>query len=257
MFFKKYKIKNFKQHKFNFLIVKAYDYHLEITLNRTEKKNALNKAMIDELALCTDYANFDDSIRAVVYKSKGNIFCSGLDLIDFKENSSSTQIADIFNKLHKPKLVVLEGNVYAGGVLIVACANYVIAKNDVKLSLPEVKRGLYPFQVMDSLFRSMPKKFVVDWCIRGKEMTALECKKLNLINEVGDNNLISLTQDWIDDIISISPNAVKNGLRVYEELYIDNDKIDKLNNELEQLKNSDDFVEGINAFKEKRNPKWK
>jgi len=257
MFFDKKKIKNFEIISFEHLIVEIENNHLAITLNRANKKNALNSKMIEELAICTDYANFNDSIRAVIYKSDGDTFCSGLDLNDFKDSKNSIQLADIFNKLHKPKLVVLEGNVYAGGVLIVACANHVISKNDVKLSLPEVKRGLYPFQVMDSLFRSMPKKSVIDWCINGKEMTSEQCKKLNLIDEVCDNNLMDLCQNWIDQTLSMSPSAVKTGLRVYDELYIDNDKIDKLNKELNDLKKSDDFVEGIKAFKEKRKPKWK
>ena len=76
MFFKKEEIKSFNKKEFNFLIVKICDHHLEITLNRTEKKNALNSEMINELALCTDYANHEDSIRAVIYKSNGNVFCS-------------------------------------------------------------------------------------------------------------------------------------------------------------------------------------
>ena len=256
MFFSKEKIKKFDTIKFNFLRVKKFDNHLEITLNRPEKKNALSFEMINELALCTDYANLHDSVRAVVYKSNGEIFCSGLDLIDFKDKENSIQLADIFNKLHKPKLVILEGDVYAGGILIVACANYVISKNNVKLSLPEVKRGLYPFQVMNSLLRSMPKKSVLDWCIRGKEMTAEDCKKLNLINEI-DDDLIKLSNKWLDDIIMMSPNAIKNGLRVFEESYIDDDKIKILNKELKELKKSNDFLEGVNAFKEKRKPRWK
>ena len=256
MFFSKEKIEKFDTIRFNFLRVKKFDNHLEITLNRPEKKNALSFEMINELALCTDYANLHDSVRAVVYKSNGEIFCSGLDLIDFKDKENSIQLADIFNKLYKPKLVVLEGDVYAGGILIVACANYVISKNNVKLSLPEVKRGLYPFQVMDSLFRSMPKKSVIDWCIRGKEMTAEDCKKLNLINEI-DDDLIKLSNKWLDDIIMMSPNAIKNGLRVFEESYIDDDKIKILNKELKELKKSNDFLEGVNAFKEKRKPRWK
>ena len=256
MFFSKEKIEKFDTIKFNFLRVKKFDNHLEITLNRPERKNALSFEMINELALCTDYANLHDSVRAVVYKSNGEIFCSGLDLIDFKDKENSIQLADIFNKLHKPKLVILEGDVYAGGILIVACANYVISKNNVKLSLPEVKRGLYPFQVMDSLFRSMPKKSVIDWCIRGKEMTAEDCKKLNLINEI-DDDLIKLSNKWLDDIIMMSPNAIKNGLRVFEESYIDDDKIKILNKELKELKKSNDFLEGVNAFKEKRKPRWK
>ena len=256
MFFSKEKIEKFDTIKFNFLRVKKFDNHLEITLNRPKKKNALSFEMINELAMCTDYANHNDSVRAVVYKSNGEIFCSGLDLIDFKDKENSIQLADIFNKLYRPKLVVLEGDVYAGGILIVACANYVISKNNVKLSLPEVKRGLYPFQVMDSLFRCMPKKSVIDWCIRGKEMTAEDCKKLNLINEI-DDDLIKLSNKWLDDIIMMSPNAIKNGLRVFEESYIDDDKIKILNKELKELKKSNDFLEGVNAFKEKRKPRWK
>ena len=256
MFFSKEKIEKFDTIKFNFLRVKKFDNHLEITLNRPKKKNALSFEMINELAMCTDYANHNDSVRAVVYKSNGEIFCSGLDLIDFKDKENSIQLADIFNKLYRPKLVVLEGDVYAGGILIVACANYVISKNNVKLSLPEVKRGLYPFQVMDSLFRCMPKKSVIDWCIRGKEMTAEDCKKLNLINEI-DDDLIKLSNKWLDDIIIMSPNAIKNGLRVFEESYIDYDKIKILNKELKELKKSNDFLEGVNAFKEKRKPRWK
>ena len=242
MFFSKEKIKNFSENDFNFLKIKIKTDYIEITLNRPEKKNALNSEMINELALCTDYANQKDSIRAVVYKSTGEVFCSGLDLIDFKENESKIQLADIFNKLYKPKLVVLEGDVYAGGILIVACANYVISKNNIKLSLPEVKRGLFPYQVMDSLFRTMPKRTVIDWCIRGKEMNAIECQKLNLIQETDSKDL---------DI-----KANKSGLKTFEELYIDNNSIKKLNQELKKLKKSEDFIEGINAFKEKRKPKW-
>jgi len=257
MFFNKEKIKNFNELQFNFLIVKINNHTLEITLNRPKKKNALNSEMLNELALCTDYANFNDSIRAVTYNSNCDIFCSGLDLIDFKKNPNNIALADIFNKLHKPKLVILEGDVHAGGVLIVACANYVISKHNVKLSLPEVNRGLFPLQVMDSLFRIMPKKSVIDWCIRGKKMTAEECEKLNLIDEVSDNDLENLCQLWINDIISVSPNAIKNGLRIFEESYIDKDNIKKLNKELKKLRKSDDFKEGVSAFKEKRKPRWK
>ena len=68
---------------------------------------------------------------------------------------------------------------------------------------------------------------------------------------------MDLCQNWIDQTLSMSPNAIRTGLRVYDELYIDNDKIDKLNKELNELKKSDDFTEGIKAFKEKRKPKWK
>ena len=67
MFFDKKKIKNFEIISFEHLIVEIENNHLAITLNRANKKNALNSKMIEELAICTDYANFNDSIRAVIY----------------------------------------------------------------------------------------------------------------------------------------------------------------------------------------------
>ena len=69
MFFDKKKIKNFEIISFEHLIVEIENNHLAITLNRANKKNALNSKMIEELAICTDYANFNDSIRAVIYRS--------------------------------------------------------------------------------------------------------------------------------------------------------------------------------------------
>jgi len=257
MFFDKKKIENFETISFKDLIVKVEANHIEITLNRVNKKNALNSKMIEDLAICTDYANFNDSIRAVIYKSTGDTFCAGLDLNDFKESKNSIQLADIFNKLHKPKLVVLEGNVYAGGVLIVACANHVISRKKVKLSLPEVKRGLFPFQVMDSLLRIMPERIVIDWCTKGKTLDVEYCRKHNLIQEIEESNITNSTNKWIDQITKMSPNAIKSGLKAYDELYLDDEKIQKLNIELRELKNSNDFLEGIKAFNEKRNPRWK
>ena len=247
MFFDKKKIENFETISFDHLIVKIEINHIEIILIRANIKNALNSKMIEELAMCT----------AVIYKSIGDTFCAGLDLNDFKESENRIQIADIFNKLYKPKLVVLEGNVYAGGLLIVACANHVISKKDVKLSLPEVKRGLFPFQVMDSLLRIMPERIVIDWCTKGKTLDVEYCKTYNLVQEIEESNITLNINKWINQITKMSPNAIKSGLKAYEELYIDDEKIQKLNIELRGLKNSNDFLEGIKAFNEKRNPKWK
>ena len=88
-------------------------------------------------------------------------------------------------------------------------------------------------------------------------MNVTELKELNLIDEIEDFEIENKIKLWINDIIKMSPNAIKTGLKKYEEFYIDNDIIEKLNIELKKLKKSNDFKEGINAFIEKRNPKWK
>ncbi|MGY8923816.1 MAG: enoyl-CoA hydratase-related protein, partial [Flavobacteriales bacterium] len=81
--------------------------------------------------------------------------------------NSKVLIGELFNKLYKPKICQLEGDVYAGGFLIVAGCNYVVAKKNIVLGLPEVKRGIFPFQVMESLSKVISIRNIMDWCIRG------------------------------------------------------------------------------------------
>ena len=76
-------------------------------------------------------------------------------------------IGNLFNSLYKPKLAVVGGNVYAGACLIVAGCNYVISAANLTFSLPEVKRGIFPLQVMESLSHIIGLKKTIDWCIRG------------------------------------------------------------------------------------------
>lgn len=256
MLIKDQKIEDFINHDFKFLKIKIGDSFLEIILNRPEKKNALNRLMIRELAICTDYANATKKIRVVIYKSIGDTFCSGLDLKELSDENIF--LADIFNKLHKPKIAVIDGNVHAGGVLIVTSCNYAICTNEVMMTLPEVKRGLFPFQVMDSLFRIMSEKKALDWCIRGYNLNAQQCKEFNIIQELCSvEEIDEILKTLIEEYSLGSPNAIKNGLKIFEEIYINDHVIKRLNNALDNLKNSDDVIEGVSAFKEKRLPKWK
>lgn len=256
MLIKDQKIEDFINHDFKFLKVKIGDNFLEIILNRPEKKNALNHLMIRELGICTDYANATKKIRVVIYKSIGDTFCSGLDLNELSDKNIF--LADIFNKLHKPKIAVINGNVHAGGVLIVASCNYAICTNEVIMTLPEVKRGLFPFQVMDSLFRTMSEKKALDWCMRGYNLNAKQCKKMNIVQELCSiEEIDGILKKLIEEYSLASPNAIKNALKIFEEIYIDDNIIKRLNDALDNLKKSDDLIEGVSAFKEKRLPRWK
>lgn len=242
---------------FKHLKVKENNFVLEITLNRPEKKNAIGSLMLDELMKCTMYANKNNFIRAVVYRSTGNIFCSGLDLYDFKESNNSNSLLEIFNQLHKPKLAVVEGDAYGGGVLLILCCNYVVSKSNIQLCLPEVDRGLFPFQVLYALIKVMPAKKALDWCLRGSSVSALDCVKMNVIDEINDIDLEENVSNWVQTITKKSPNAIVSGLKSFQNIYVDKKIIGKLNGELHKLKESDDFIEGIKSFREKRKPRWK
>jgi enoyl-CoA hydratase/carnithine racemase len=92
-------------------------------------------------------------------------------------------------------------------MLIMTGCNYVVTKPSVEFGLPEVKRGLYPFQVMSSLLEVMPARKVIDWCITGKSISAEEVLTDGLITHVTEN-----IEDKVNEILSTlfenSPNAI-------------------------------------------------
>jgi methylglutaconyl-CoA hydratase len=255
MFFKEEYIENYDFSLNKFTLINIVDNFLEITLNRNEKKNALSTEMIKELAVCTDYANTKNEIRGVIYKSSGDTFCAGLDLKNLKTNEDIF-LGDVFNKLEKPKLAVIEGNVYGGGLLFLSCSDFIIAKKDLIFSLTETKRGLFPYQIMHSFSMVMPPKIALKLCVHASTFNSEEAKKYNLIDFITDDIELQI-REWKKSINQGSPNAINSGIKVFNKLYHNNDTIAYLNKELDLLKESDDAKEGIKAFIEKRDPKWK
>ena len=92
-------------------------------------------------------------------------------------------LGQILTEVHKPIISKVEGNVYAGGYIYLACSTYVIASDDLEFSLPEVKRGIFPMQVMGLLMRVMMPRNIIDWCIRGYSLSAKKAKKWGLISK--------------------------------------------------------------------------
>ena len=168
---------------------------LALTLDRADKKNALHPQMVNEIAYALHYAHFEKDVWIVVMAAKGNVFCAGADLkamAGFVEPNDSTipkptgelLIGELFNKVYKPTIAKVTGDVYAGGFFFLAGCNIVVSQDDVKFGLPEVKRGLYPFQVMAALLKVMPARKVVDWCIRGYNLPVAEAERYGLVSQV-------------------------------------------------------------------------
>ena len=150
------------EQRFAFIQIDNSDHVLTITLDREKKRNALHPQMVNEIAYALHYAHFEKSIWMVVIRSKGKVFCAGADLkamaglIEPNDStipapSGEVLIGELFNKVFKPTITVVDGDVYAGGFFFLAGCNIVLAQEGVKFGLPEVKRGLYPFQVMAAL----------------------------------------------------------------------------------------------------------
>mgnify|MGYP003302473212 FL=1 len=130
---------------------------------------------------------------------------------------------------YKPKLAIVEGNVYAGGLLIVAGCNYVLSLKDITFSLPEVKRGIFPLQVMQSISSIIGLKKTIDWCIRSYKINAEIAKEWGLVDEIcNKENIQNTVNKWIDGFSGNSNKAIEFGLKAFQEHFHKNSNHEKL-----------------------------
>ena len=231
---------NFWENKFHFLNINKKDEVFYLTLNRANKKNALHPQMQNEIAFCFDYISQNNEIKLVVIQSTGDTFSAGADLKALSNNiephnstipnpNKKIILGNLFNNLYKPKLAVVEGNVYAGGLLIVAGCNYVLSLKDITLSLPEVKRGIFPLQVMQSISSIIGLKKTIDWCIRGYKINAEIAKQWGLVDEISDKEKVqNSVKKWIEDFSGNSNKAIEFGLKAFQEHFHKNSNHEKL-----------------------------
>jgi enoyl-CoA hydratase/carnithine racemase len=271
MLYSNEQLNEFSNHKFAHLLVEENNHLLTLTLNRPEKKNALNPTLFKELAYTLSYAHHNRNIWAVVIAANGDVFCAGADLKSFSGNTeqvistvpepkNEVVLGDIFNSLHKPCIAKVHAPVYAGGFLIVCGCTHVIASKNATFSLPEVKRGLFPFQVMQSMLQIMPARTVLDWCIRAKTLSTEEARQIGLVTKVVDaEKLNDEVQQLVDEIFQFSPSAIRLGLEAFDNLK--NIPAKEAHSYLKQMLGeciqTEDAAEGMAAFIEKRKPVWK
>ncbi|GAA4407998.1 enoyl-CoA hydratase [Nibrella viscosa] len=261
-----------QRYAFRHLLINYDDHVLTVTLNRPEKKNALNPALLNELAFALSYAHYEKKVWMVVLGAKGDTFCAGMDLQNLSqpaeevndetrvpEPAGPVRLAELFAGVHKPCIARVQGSVYAGGFLLVAGCTYAISVDSASFSLPEVKRGLFPFQVMASLLALMPARTVLDLCLRAKSIPATRALQLGLVTEVAEaENLDNAVRRLLQELKQFSPLAIQFGLRAYQQLKsLPPDQHQAfLFEQFQQIQQTADAREGMTAFLEKRHPHW-
>ena len=264
-------LRKFNEQTFAYVETELKDNVFTITLNRPEKKNALTPIFFKELAYSLEYAASTREVWAVVIAAKGDVFCAGADLKSFAgapEEANSTVpdaegeivIGNVFNSLHKPCIAKVGAPVYAGGFLIICGCTHVIAADDATFSLPEVKRGLFPFQVMQSMLQIMPARAVLDFCMRAKTVNAAEAENIGLISKaVAKENLEAEVNSLVAEILQYSPSGIRLGLEAFDNLKSipPAEAHNYLKQMLGEALQTEDAAEGLKAFAEKRKPVWK
>ena len=243
---------------------------MTLTLNRPEVKNAINSAMTNELLYCLEYAKEKRDIRVVVIAAKGTLFCSGGDLKMMSGSQSETRssvphqgdFADITRKIrgiYKPVIVKAQGPVMAGALLITCSATHVVASDKVTFSAPEIKRGLWPYMVMASLFRVMPRRAGLDFIMRGYNIDAQQAKEWGLASEVVEaEQLDERVSQLAQELANLAPGTMQLGLEAFyhQENQTVAEALPYLQRMLTKTLASPDAQEGISAFIQKREAKW-
>ena len=169
---------------------------LTITLNRPEKRNALNDGLINDLKVALREADRGETLRAVIIKGAGKDFCSGADLSALRKISESDvlenhddadNLRELFSLIRKVKIPVIaavHGRALAGGCGLATACDLVLATETARFGYPEVKIGFVPAMVMAILRRNVSEKRAFALATQGFEFDAVTAAEFGLINEV-------------------------------------------------------------------------
>lgn len=272
MFFTESDIQIYSKVNFQLIKIKHEGKLFTITLNRPEKRNAFTPTMLQELAFALAYAHQSQDIWCVLIEAEGPAFCAGMDLTIFQnpalditneslpKPTKEITIGDALKNLEKPCIAKVEGSVFAGGFLIIGGCSFVVSVDDALYGLPEVKRGIFPMQVMATLLKIMPQRKAMEMAILGKNYSAKEAFELGIVTHLSSKeNIGQDTETLINSILENSPFAIKKGFEAMNNFQNlpENQQHHYLLGILQEIRESEDAKEGILAFKEKRKPVWR
>lgn len=239
-----------------------------ITLNRPEKRNAINHDIIEGVRDGYLQAHADPEIRVIVLTGAGEkAFCAGGDLqpgggfvFDHaKPNAAYADLLRVGMNATLPSLARVNGICMAGGMGLLAMTDMAIAADHVLFGLPEVKIGLFPMQVLSLLQNLIPQRSLREWCFTGEPIDAQTALAAGLINYVVPGAELDQKTDWlIERLINKSPTAIRRGkyaMRAIASMSFD-EGIAYTEAQLPTLAMTEDAREGLAAFNEKRQPVW-
>ena len=203
------------------IIVETENSIQTITLNRPEKRNALNDALINSLKNALSEADRNERLRAVVVRGAGKDFCSGADLSALQKIAESDvleNLADAENlmellammrRIKIPVIAAVEGRALAGGCGLATACDIVLASASARFGYPEVKIGFVPAMVMAILRRNLPEKRSFELITQGFEFSAAEAEKFGLVNRVfADETFAEDVKNYVSVYEKVSRSAV-------------------------------------------------
>lgn len=203
------------------IVAALVDGVLTGTLNRPEKKNAIDAAMIDAIAALLERAELEAAVRVVVVRGAGKDFCAGMDLEELLQSAdrsveqnraAALRFGGLFlqmRSLPKPVIAVVQGRALAGGCGLATACDLVLAAESAQFGYPEVQRGFVPALVMNMLRRAVGEKIAFDLAATGRLLTAREAERAGLVSRVWpDAEFEAGAHQLVRTIAGLSPTAL-------------------------------------------------
>ena len=241
-----------------------------ITINRPEKRNAINGDVVAGIAKGVRTAHDDAEVRVIVLTGAGDkAFCAGADLVntgaafafDFaKPNVDYADLLRLAQNATKPSIARVNGVCMAGGMGLLCMTDMAVAAENAIFGLPEVKVGVFPMQVMSLLQDIAPRRLINEWALTGEPFDARTAQAAGLVNHVVPAAGLDAKVDWlIGRIADKSPTAIRRGkyaMRAIAAMSFDQ-AIAYTESQIALTAMTEDAKEGLTAFAEKRKPAWK
>lgn len=243
-----------------------------LTLNRQERHNAFNAALIAALTEAFTRLGAVDDVRAIVLAGAGKSFSAGADLDWMREaatwdaaqnETDAMRLSDMLaaiNHCAKPVIVVAHGHVTGGGVGLVACADMAVAVEGTQFRLSEVRLGLTPATISPFVLAKMGAA-ARRWFLTAEAFGAADARAMGLVNEVAmdADAAEAVVAHWLAHIGQAAPGAVADAKRLVLDFAgepITDDLREESARRIAARRVSNEGREGINAFLNKGKPGW-
>jgi enoyl-CoA hydratase/carnithine racemase len=242
-----------------------------ITLDDPDTRNALSTELLDELLGAFARARDDDAVRCVVlasshertFSSGANLGGFGADVPLVAKHAASERFVELFQligELGKPSIVKAGGHVLAGALGIALACDLIVASESASFGTPEINVGAFPFMIMAIIYRNVGRKKTNELLLLGERIDAREAERIGIVNKVvPDAELDAAVAEWAAKLAAKSPLIMRLGKdAMFRQMDMDLvAALDFLRAQLTIAQSTEDIVEGVTAFFEKREPVWK
>ena len=243
-----------------------------ITLSRPDVRNAFNDEVIAELKNAFTEAGQAAYVRCIVLAAEGSAFCAGADLnwmrrmADYTRDENLADAGQLAAMLHaiyecpKPTIARVQGDVFAGGVGLVAACDMAVSVDTATYCLSEVKLGLIPATISPYVIRAMGARASHRYFLTAERFSATEAHRVGLVHEVVTADALDAkVAELTSALVSASPNAVRACKRLVQDVAeqeIDDALVAHTVAGIADIRSSAEGKEGVQSFLQKRKPNW-